>query len=88
MVLSNDSTQSFVSGMYSVGAGPNTNTTKYLNLEVTSANGAPYIPVPNSGTISVYVNNDTIMIASTGAKMINYGLTDTSILTFNITQTY
>jgi len=80
MVVSNTGTVAFTSGTYPVGV---------VNVGVTDTNGNAYLPMlNNTGTVTVNANNGSVSLSSAGIKMVNSSNTDTSVLTFNITQTY
>ena len=86
LTVSDSSTIAFTSGTYPVGGAIGS-----LNIEVVDSSGVAYIPMLNdTGTISVTAVDSKVSLSSAGIRMVNFGLNpvDTSILTFNITQTY
>jgi hypothetical protein len=88
MSITNNRTQSFVTGSYYVEAGSGISANYSLNIEVVDSSGNAYLATGDSTqTVSVSVSNNTISLSGSGIKMVNFSLTDTSLLTFNITQT-
>ncbi len=86
LVVSDNGTNPFVSGTFPLGMGAGA-----IGIEVLDSSGGAFIPASDdTTTVSVQANGSSISLAASGVKMVNFGLGpyDTSILTFNITQTY
>ena len=85
LIVSDSGTAALTSGTYQATGG-------HINVQVTDSSGKLYMALPNNtGTINVTVNNSKINLTATAIPMVPFGTqpySDTSILTFNITQTY